>query len=189
MGPVPPMIPTPPLKGVLKRLPVRVRQRWLGPPQLSDLPYRDVSTEVVDLKPVAGPGLALDETHTLAGVETEDREALWRPNAGAALSWLLFRSGSTDRSQGTRADDRPPELWFEVDGRRVVGELRESAGWSEPGAAAVALFEVSARASSASPRDCAVRATCGIRVAEVETSVELPARWAERIGAVPGDLA
>lgn len=143
-----------------------------------------MSTEVIDLDPAAGPGLALDERHTLVAVEPQDLEAIWRPDADGALGWLLFRSGPAGRSLGVRVDGRPPDLWFEVGGRRITGELRESAGWGEPGAAAVALFEVLAEVAPTEPRASSPPPTCGIQLGAQEVVVELPVRWRERLGPV-----
>ncbi|MGC2191883.1 MAG: hypothetical protein WA751_06085 [Candidatus Dormiibacterota bacterium] len=147
-----------------------------------------MSTEVVDVDQLAGPGLALDETHALVAVEPEDLEALWRSDAAEALGWLLFRSGPAVRSSGTQPDGQPPELWFEIDGRRVAAELREAAGWGEQGVAAVALFEVRAIAAPARRSGGTGPATCGIRVGGKEIAVELPGGWVERLRAAPGGL-
>lgn len=158
------------------------------PRRLWDLPYRDLNTEVGGMEQDAAPGLALDGAHTLVAVEPEDLEALWRPETGSAHGWLLFRSGSAVRAPGTRSDGPAPELWFEVDGRRVDGRLIESAGWGEPGACAVALFEVPAMVTSGAVRSEPRRATCGLRVGEEQIAVELPPQWTAPSTAAPGDV-
>jgi len=147
-----------------------------------------LSTAVEDIDEAAGPGLALDGTHTLVSVEPEDLEALWRPDAMGSLGWLLFRSGSTARSSGAGGHGAPPELWFEVGGRRIAAALRDSAGWRDPSSAAVALFEVRAEPASGGSGAGPARATCGIRVADRDTMVELPARWLARLSVAFGDL-
>lgn len=149
-----------------------------------------MSTEVVETEtePETGPGLLLDGRHTLAAVGPEDLEVLWRPGAGGGLGWLLFRSGSTPPSPETQAQGRPPELWFEVGGSRIDCELRESAGWGEAAAAAVALFEAPAGVASSGTPEGAEPATCGIRVAGQEIVVELPSGWVERLRSEPPGL-
>ena len=143
-----------------------------------------MSAEVGDLNGEPGPGLALDDTHTLVAVEPQDLEALWRPESGAVLGWLLFRSASGVGLPSKENAVEPPTLWFSVGGRRISAELREAAGWGQLGAAAVALFEMPALGES-SPGSPATesRSACGVVDAGEEVVIDLPDRWAERLAA------
>jgi len=143
-----------------------------------------LSAQDGDLNGGAGPGLALDDTHTLVAVEPQDLEALWRPDTGAVLGWLLFRSASGVGPAANENSVELPTLWFSVGGRRISAELREAAGWGQLGGAAVALFELPAEGEfpRGSP-DSESRSACGVVDAGQEFVVGLPGSWAERLAA------
>ncbi len=130
-------------------------------------------------------GLVLDDAHTLVIVEPKDLEALWLADIAGALGWLLFRSPAVVPSAG-RAGNSAPELWFELGGRRLFAELREGAGWEEPGTAAVALFELRVEGLPAKPEGPSW-SRCGLVVEGGEIAVELPGSWRERLGLAPGE--
>lgn len=145
-----------------------------------------MSAQVGDLHGEARPGVALDDTHTLVMVEPQDLEALWRPDTGAVLWWLLFRSASGVGPEAKEDAFEPPTLWFSVRGRRISAELREAAGWGQPGAA-VALFELPAEGEPAPDRPATEgRSACGVVDAGEEVVIDLPGPWTERLAAALG---
>jgi hypothetical protein len=153
-----------------------------GPLRLCDLPYRDVSIDVVDLEADGAAALTLDEIHTLVLVEPAQLVSPGHSQAERALGWLLFRASARGSAAGHPPPGAPTDLWFELSGRRLEGVLIEQAGWDDADAAAVALFEVGDDADRPGLRDGSEAAVCGIKIGGQERVVELPPSLLEQVG-------
>lgn len=151
--------------------------------RLCHLPYLDLSQEILGAEAGLDAGLLLDERHTLVAVRPESLEALWHPSFEASVAWLVFRSSSGGPASPMDSPHAAPDLWFEGSGGRVTAELRESAGWGESTAAAVALYELA-------PVDAHLSSqltNCGIQVQGRDVKVEMPPAWLDHLRAAPPD--
>jgi hypothetical protein len=97
-----------------------------------------MAQEIVTAEPGARQDLILDLRHTLVPVAPAESGAAKR-----RFRWLLFRAPAVDGSGPAIQPGGAPELWFELEGRRIECELRDAAGWLEREGAAVALYEAS----------------------------------------------
>lgn len=138
-----------------------------------------MSNDVFGLEAEGAGSLALDEFHTLVLVEPAPPG---QPGAEQALGWLLFRSGGRGSAAGHPSHGGPADLWFELSGRRLEGELIEQAGWDDRGTAAVAFFEARIEADRPALRSGPEAAIGGIKIGGQERVVELTRLLIEQIG-------
>ena|GEM_PF-5513977 len=80
--------------------------------------------------------LVLDPRHTLVRAVPGESD-----QANRTSRWLVFRAPVVSGSGPVTRDGGVPELWFELQGRRIDCPLRDAAGWQERNGAAVALYE------------------------------------------------
>ncbi|HVC39662.1 MAG TPA: hypothetical protein VNH20_06800 [Candidatus Dormibacteraeota bacterium] len=142
-----------------------------------------MSTAVVASEPDERRGLGLDSRHTLVLVDPETRDRLRAGGGAAIVSWLLFRAGGAGSPLSVPSAGPLPQLWFQLGGRRILAQLRESAGWTG-GDAAVAWLELHGGDLRVGAGEPLAPATCSLAVVGGEVTAQLPASWSDRLAAV-----